>query len=69
MFLTNNMANMLKNIFLTDLLAIKKNCHNLIDKFNYIEKCEIDKNYKQMNFDKDQINLIKKKPLIVFKII
>ena len=41
--LTDNLANILKEIFLTDLLAAeKKECNNLVNKFNNTEEREID---------------------------
>lgn len=42
MFLINNLANILKNIFFTDLLTIEKECNNLKNKFNNIKKYMID---------------------------
>ena len=43
MSLTDNLANMLKEIFVTDLLAAeKKECDNLVDEFDNMEERKID---------------------------
>lgn len=42
MSLTNDLANMLKDIFFTDLFATKKKYDNLVGKFNNTKKNTID---------------------------
>lgn len=42
MSLTENVLDILKNYFLTDLLAAKKKCNNIINEFNNTKKCVID---------------------------
>lgn len=58
MSLTNDLVNMLKNIFLTDLLAAKKKCNNLLDKFNNIKECIINFVDRQMIKNNNMIGRI-----------
>lgn len=63
MFLANNLANMLKNIFFTDLLVAKKIDltidKNLVDEFDNTKEHEIDLVNQQKDFHSGQVDLIK----------
>lgn len=58
MFLTNNLADMLKDIFLVDLLATEKKCNNLVNEFNNIKECIIDFVYRRIIKNNNIINWI-----------
>lgn len=58
MFLIDNFANMLKDIFLTDLLDAKKKCNNLIDEFDNMKECMIDFVNRQIIKNNNIINQI-----------
>ena len=63
MSLANNLADILKDIFLRELLAIEKRDlivnDNLIDESDNTKECEIDFFNERMTFNDNQVDLIK----------
>ena len=63
MSLTDNLAEMVKDIFFTELLAVKERGltidNNLADEFDNTKECEIDLVDGRMDLNEDHVDLMK----------